>query len=88
MFVAWELRTANPMLNLSFFRNPRFSVASVAMSLAFFALFGASFAMTQFLQDAKGYSALGAGAAMIPALFARCKSGAAMPAARRRSATL
>jgi EmrB/QacA subfamily drug resistance transporter len=65
-FVAWELRTANPMLNLSFFRNPRFSVASGAMSLAFFALFGATFALTQFLQDAKGYSALEAGAAMIP----------------------
>ena len=65
-FVRWELRTAEPMLNLSFFRNPRFSIASGGISLAFFALFGSIFALTQFLQDAKGYSALEAGAAMVP----------------------
>src|SRR3954447_5812615 len=66
LFVAWELRVREPMLNLSFFRNPRFSVASGGISLAFFSLFGAIFALTQFLQDAKGYSALEAGAAMVP----------------------
>ena len=65
-FVRWELRTADPMLNLEFFRNPRFSIASGGISLAFFSLFGAIFALTQFLQDAKGYSALEAGAAMTP----------------------
>ncbi len=65
-FARWELRTPDPMLNLSFFRNPRFSVASGAISIAFFSLFGAIFALTQYLQDAKGYSALEAGAAMVP----------------------
>jgi EmrB/QacA subfamily drug resistance transporter len=65
-FVAWELRAKEPMLNLSFFRNPRFSVASLSISLASFSLFGAIYAMTQFLQDAHGYSALEAGAAMTP----------------------
>jgi EmrB/QacA subfamily drug resistance transporter len=65
-FVWWELRTPQPMLNLAFFRNPRFSIASGGISLAFFSLFGAIFALTQFLQDAKGYSALEAGAAMTP----------------------
>jgi EmrB/QacA subfamily drug resistance transporter len=68
-FVAWELRTPEPMLNLSFLRDRRFSVASMAISLASFALFGASFAATQFLQDAHGYSALEAGAAMVPLAF-------------------
>jgi EmrB/QacA subfamily drug resistance transporter len=65
-FVRWELRTPEPMLNLSFFRNPRFSMASAGISIAFFSLFGAIFALTQFLQDAYGYSALEAGAAMTP----------------------
>jgi EmrB/QacA subfamily drug resistance transporter len=68
-FVRWELRVAEPMLNLSYFRNPRFSIASMGIGLASFALFGASFALTQFLQDAQGYSALQAGAAMIPLAF-------------------
>jgi Na+/melibiose symporter-like transporter len=57
------------MLDLSYFRNPRFSVASLGLSMASFALFGAIFAMTQFLQDAHGYSALEAGAGMVPLAF-------------------
>jgi EmrB/QacA subfamily drug resistance transporter len=69
LFVRWELRTADPMLNLDFFRDPRFSVASVGLGLASFALFGAIFATTQYLQDAHGYSALEAGAAMVPVAF-------------------
>jgi hypothetical protein len=65
-FIAWELRVKQPMLNLALFRNPRFSVASLTIGLAFFSLFGAIFASTQFLQDALGYSALEAGAGMVP----------------------
>jgi MFS transporter, DHA2 family, multidrug resistance protein len=68
-FIKWELHTKEPMLNLTFFRNPRFSVAAAAISLAFFSLFGAIFALTQYLQDAHGYSALRAGAAMVPLAF-------------------
>jgi EmrB/QacA subfamily drug resistance transporter len=68
-FVAWELRTRDPMLDLSYFRDPRFSVASFGLSMASFALFGGIFATTQFLQDAHGYSALEAGAAMTPVAF-------------------
>jgi MFS family permease len=68
-FVAWELRTAAPMLDLSLFRNPRFSIGSLSMGLAFFSLFGAIFALTQFLQFAKDYSPLEAGAAMVPLAF-------------------
>jgi EmrB/QacA subfamily drug resistance transporter len=65
-FVRWELRTAEPMLNLSYFENPRFSIASMSISVAMFSLFGAIFGTTQYLQDAHGYSALQAGAAMVP----------------------
>jgi MFS family permease len=59
----------SPMLDLSLFRNPRFSIGSLSISLAFFSLFGAIFAMTQFLQFAKDYSPLEAGAAMVPLAF-------------------
>jgi len=68
-FVRWELRTAAPMLNLAYFRNPRFSMASMGIGFAFFALFGAIFALTQYLQYAHGYSALQAGGAMVPLAF-------------------
>jgi len=64
-----ELRTDEPMLNLSYFSNPRFSVASMGIALASFCLFGGIFALTQFLQDARGYSAVRAGCAMVPLAF-------------------
>ena len=65
-FARWELRTDDPMLDLSYFREPRFAIASLALSVAFFSLFGAAFAATQYLQFAHGYSALAAGAGMAP----------------------
>jgi len=65
-FVAWELHSATPMLDLGLFRNPRFSIGSLSISLAFFSLFGGIFALTQFLQFGKDYSPLEAGAAMVP----------------------
>ena len=65
-FVAWERRVAAPMLNLAYFRNPRFSMGSLAISTIFFSLMAAIFALTQYLQFAHGYSALQAGATMIP----------------------
>ena len=65
-FAAWEYRTAEPMLNLRFFRNPRFSAANAAITLTFFALFGSMFSLTQYLQFVLGYSALDAGIRMLP----------------------
>jgi len=65
-FVAWERRVAAPMLDLAYFRNPRFSMGSLAISTIFFSLMAAIFALTQYLQFAHGYSALQAGATMIP----------------------
>src|SRR3954454_6798952 len=49
-FVAWERRAPQPMLPIHFFRNPRFSASSAAVTLAFFALFGVIFFLTPYLQ--------------------------------------
>jgi len=65
-FAAWESRVSEPMLNLRFFRNPRFSAANAAITLTFFALFGAMFSLTQYLQFVLGYTALEAGIRMLP----------------------
>ena len=65
-FIAWERRAPAPMLDLKLFRNPRFSASSAAISLAFFALFGVIFFLTQYLQEVRGYSALGAGLRTLP----------------------
>jgi EmrB/QacA subfamily drug resistance transporter len=65
-FVAWELRSREPMLDVRLFRNPRFSAASGAITLAFFAMFGTVFFLTQYLQSVLGYSALEAGVRVLP----------------------
>ena len=65
-FVLWELKCQHPMLDVRFFRNPRFSAANGAITLVFFAMFGTSFLATQYLQTVLGFSALEAGVRMLP----------------------
>jgi EmrB/QacA subfamily drug resistance transporter len=60
-FIAWERHTDHPMLDVRFFANPRFSAASLAVTMVFFALFGSTFLQTQYLQFVLGYSAFEAG---------------------------
>lgn len=65
-FALWELRTDHPILDLTFFANPRFTAASISITLVFFALFGSMYFLTQYLQFVMGYSALQAGVRMLP----------------------
>jgi EmrB/QacA subfamily drug resistance transporter len=65
-FFAWELHTDHPMLDMRFFKNPRFSAASGAITLVFLSLFGTLFLMTQYLQSVLGYSTMKAGAVLLP----------------------
>ena len=65
-FFAWELRTAQPMLDIRLFRNPRFSGASAAITLVFFSMFGTIFFLTQYLQGVLDYTALEAGVRVTP----------------------
>src|SRR5205823_303115 len=65
-FVAWQLKAKEPMLDLRFFRNPRFTAATTAITLVFFAMFGSYFLFTQYLQFVHGYSPLSAGVRILP----------------------
>jgi EmrB/QacA subfamily drug resistance transporter len=65
-FMLWERHTRYPMLDVNFFRNPRFSAASGSLMLTFFAMFGSLFLLTQFLQSVLGYTALQAGVRLLP----------------------
>jgi len=65
-FIAWELHTDHPMLDMRVFKNPRFTAANSAITLTFFAMFGSMFLMTQYWQLVHGYSPLGAGVRLIP----------------------
>ena len=65
-FMAWERHTPDPMLDIRFFKNPRFTAASVGVMLGYFAMFGSLFLMSQLLQFVLGYSALDAGIRLLP----------------------
>jgi EmrB/QacA subfamily drug resistance transporter len=65
-FVAWELRTAQPMLPMRFFRNRAFAAANGASLLMYFGMFGSIFLLVQFFQTAQGYSPLKAGLLILP----------------------
>src|SRR3954462_1752106 len=84
-FLWWERRIDEPMLDLGFFRSAGFSVGTAAVSVAFFALLGAIFALTQYLQFVHGYTAIEAGAIMSPiALGLMMGAGSPSRAAPRR----
>ena len=65
-FVGWEQRTDEPMLDLSLFRNPRFTAASASVAISFFALSGFIFLVTQYFQFLKGYGPLSTGVRLLP----------------------
>src|ERR671931_196433 len=65
-FVALERRPDQAMLDVSLFRNPRFTAASASVAISFFALSGFIFLVTQYFQFLKGYGALSTGVRLLP----------------------
>ena len=65
-FVAWELRTPEPMIPMTFFRSRAFSAGNAAIFLTFASLFTAVFFYAQFLQTAVDHGPLGAGLRLLP----------------------
>ena len=66
VFVLWERHSTHPMLDVNFFKKPRFTAASLSITLVFFAMFGALFLLTQYFQFVLGYSPLETGVRMLP----------------------
>ena len=66
VFVAVESRTAVPMMDVSLFRNLRFTAASGSITIGFFVLAGFTFLITQYFQFVKGYTPFGTGIRLLP----------------------
>ncbi|WP_326561664.1 MFS transporter [Micromonospora sp. NBC_01796] len=73
-FVVWELRTPDPMVPLSLFRNRIFSGASFSLVLLTFANGGLMLVLTQYLQFVLGYSPTQTGLAFAPMAVATLAS--------------
>ncbi len=65
-FTAVERRRARPMIDVALFRTPAFSAASASVTVAFFALFGFIFLVTQYFQFVRGFGTLSTGVRILP----------------------
>ena len=79
-FVGVERRTAEPLIELRFFRSRPFTGAGVIAVLSFIVLGGFLFVMTLYLQEVRGDSPLRAGLSLLPATLVMA---AAAPVAAR-----
>jgi EmrB/QacA subfamily drug resistance transporter len=64
--VVAERAAVSPMIDVRLFRNLRFTAASAAVAISFFALLGFIFLVTQYFQVAHGYSPLSTGVRLLP----------------------
>jgi predicted MFS family arabinose efflux permease len=78
-FIAVERRAAEPMIDLNLFRMPAFSAASASVTVAFFALFGFIFIVTQYMQLLRGWGPLSAGLRTLPVAASIAVGSASSP---------
>lgn len=78
-FYLAEAKTSEPMLPLGLFQLPNFSPAVIFGTIMNFSFYGLIFVLSLYLQQARGYSALGTGLAYLPMMitiiFANIASG-------------
>jgi EmrB/QacA subfamily drug resistance transporter len=65
VFVVQQQRSTHPTIDVALFANRHFSAGTVAISLTFFTLNGATFYLAYFMQAVRGYTALAAGVALL-----------------------
>jgi EmrB/QacA subfamily drug resistance transporter len=83
-FAAYEHRIRQPALDVRYFRNSGFTSSAVALAMLSFALLGAIFGMTFYIQSIKGYSALQTGVCLLPLAVATILFAPRAPALVRR----
>ncbi len=69
-FVFVERAVEHPMIDVTLFLDRRFSAACAAVTIAFFALFGFVFLITQFFQFVRDYTPLETGVRFLPVALA------------------
>jgi EmrB/QacA subfamily drug resistance transporter len=66
-FVAWELRTPAPMLNLTLFRNRVYASASIVAFIFGAGIYGSTYLVPLFVQTIQGYTPTRSGLLLMPA---------------------
>ncbi len=66
VYVLWERRVEHPLLDPRYFRNARFGLGSLTVTMSFLAMFGMFYLLTLYLQFVLDYSPLGASVRLLP----------------------
>ncbi|MEU6994016.1 DHA2 family efflux MFS transporter permease subunit [Streptomyces sp. NPDC046465] len=66
IFVFWEKRVADPLVDLSLFRSARFTSGTMLGTVINFTMFGVLFTMPQYYQAVLGTDAMGSGFRLLP----------------------
>jgi EmrB/QacA subfamily drug resistance transporter len=69
LFVLWERRTAEPLLNMSFFRSVGFSTSLAALAIEVAGFIGIQYLLTFYMQFVQGYTAFQTGIRYLPIAF-------------------
>ena len=69
-FVVWELRRADPIVDLSLFKNRNFAIGNILMFMVGFVLLSSTVLLPLFVQTELGYTATEAGLVISPGGFA------------------
>jgi EmrB/QacA subfamily drug resistance transporter len=65
-FIRAERRSADPMMDISLFRDRTYSLAVVTLFVTLFSVYGMLLLTTQYLQNVRGYSAVQTGLMILP----------------------
>ncbi|HTR69518.1 MAG TPA: MFS transporter, partial [Mycobacteriales bacterium] len=65
-FAFWDGRREDPLIDFALFRNPTFSTGLAAVTALFFAMFGTSFLLSQYLQFVERADVFGVGLRFLP----------------------
>jgi EmrB/QacA subfamily drug resistance transporter len=66
IFILWDRRKSKPFLDLRLFANRTFSSALAAVTAVFFAMFGISYLVSQYIQFVQGIDPFGVGIRFLP----------------------
>jgi EmrB/QacA subfamily drug resistance transporter len=66
LFIVWERRVRDPLVDLRLFRSPGFSWGTALTTLVSFAMMGLMFSIPLYFQEVLGYTAFGNGLRQLP----------------------
>ena len=84
LFIWWEMRQANPLLDIRLFGHRGLAAGSLTLFVVFAVMFGVFLVLPQFTQAVLGFSALKSATALLPMVFVMMPLSAVAPVLAKR----